>query len=81
MPVLPGRARLVTVDSMTVQETELAGEAATQVVCWRFQQLRSVGFGLTDATIIASDTRVDLHAAADLVQRGCPTRLVLEILL
>ncbi len=48
---------------------------------WRFSQLARSGYGIEDAITLAVHTDVDLHAAADLVARGCPPALALRILL
>jgi len=42
--------------------------------------LRSAGFSPALAGRAAADERLDLHAAIELVERGCPPRLALRIL-
>ena len=44
---------------------------------WRTEQLRRVGLPLRLAETFAD--LVDWHAIAELVERGCPPRLALEI--
>lgn len=67
---------------MTVAELISQDEGeATAVLEWRFAQLRKSGYGIEDAVMIAADTDVDLHRAADLVARGCPPALARRILL
>ena len=67
---------------MTAAQFEtLDAPAAEQVLCWRFEQLVVVGFSAGDAAILASHVEVDLHHAADLVNRGCPHGTALRILL
>ncbi len=67
---------------MTIAEfTSLDEQEATAVLEWRFSQLARSGYGIEDAITLAVHTDVDLHAAADLVARGCPPALALRILL
>jgi hypothetical protein len=67
---------------MTVAELISGDEGeATAVLEWRFSQLRKSGYGIEDAVVIAASTDVDLHYAADLVVRGCPPPLAVQILL
>ena len=51
-----------------------------QVVEWRRSQLSRAGFPAALAARAANDLRLDLHAAIELVERGCPPRLALRIL-
>jgi hypothetical protein len=46
---------------------------------WRFEQLVALGFPPWLADLIAY--RVDWHDIAALVERGCPPRLALDIVL
>ena len=67
---------------MTVAEIEnLVDEEGADVLRWRFSQLARSGYGLADAITLAMRSDVDLHRATDLLARGCPPRLALEILL
>ena len=67
---------------MTVAELiSLDGEEQTAVLEWRFSQLAKSGYGTEDAMVLATHTDVDLHLASDLVARGCPPALALQILL
>jgi len=50
------------------------------VVCWRREQLTDSGFGLPLAAEVARDTRYDLHALIELVERGCDPELAVRIL-
>jgi hypothetical protein len=50
------------------------------VAAWRRDQLVAVGFALTVAARLARDSRYDLHALIDLVERGCPLDLAVRIL-
>ena len=57
-----------------------AGEEET-VRCWRLEELLRAGYDEEDATEIAFHLDVDLHDAADLVRRGCPSGLAVQIVL
>jgi hypothetical protein len=50
------------------------------VVRWRREQLTDTGFGLPLAAEVAKDTRYDLHALIELVERGCRPELAVRIL-
>jgi hypothetical protein len=50
------------------------------VVAWRRDQLVAAGFALPIAAALARDSRYDLHALIDLVERGCPPDLAVRIL-
>jgi hypothetical protein len=50
------------------------------VVRWRREQLTDTGFGLPLAAEVARDTRYDLHALIELVERGCRPELAVRIL-
>ncbi len=54
-------------------------QSSEQVVAWRVQRLRRAGFPPALAVNLAVDRRFDLHALLDLVERGCPPLLALEI--
>ena len=53
----------------------------TAVLRWRFGQLARNGYALDDAIVIACHPEVDLHAAMELVARGCPPKTAVRILL
>jgi hypothetical protein len=50
------------------------------VVGWRREQLVETGFPLPLADRLARDSRYDLHAVIELVERGCPPELAVRIL-
>jgi len=50
------------------------------VVRWRLDELVRAGYSRRSARLIACRTDIDLHAAADLVRRGCPVETALKIL-
>ncbi len=54
--------------------------AAHGIVRWRSEQLRRSGFPSPIAARLANDTRYDLHALIEFVERGCPPDLALRIL-
>jgi hypothetical protein len=47
---------------------------------WRREQLAAAGVPLPLAALLASETRYDLHALIDLVERGCEPELAVRIL-
>ena len=51
-----------------------------RVLHWRAEELERAGFSREDVLRLALDPHVDLHAALDLVQRGCPHDVALRIL-
>jgi hypothetical protein len=59
---------------LTLQYADLASER------WRREQLTQSGFALPVAVQLARDSRYDLHALIELVERGCPPALAVRIL-
>jgi hypothetical protein len=57
------------------QETE-----RERVVSWRLEELERAGYHPQAAWELAERTDVDLHAASDLLRRGCPPDTALRIL-
>jgi hypothetical protein len=55
-------------------------ERQPEVVGWRRDQLTDAGFESAVAESLAGDTRYDLHALIELVERGCPPPLAVRIL-
>jgi hypothetical protein len=51
------------------------------VESWRAEQLEIAGYAAQAANELALRHDVDLHVAVDLVRRGCPAELALQILL
>ena len=66
---------MVTAD---VAQREAAFE---EILDWRFEQLRRVGYDREEAQLVARRFDVDLHQAVDLLRSGCPSELALLILL
>ena len=61
--------------------TKTASERASQEAQrWRREQLVDSGFPPPVAARLAEDTRYDLHALIELVERGCPSQLAERIL-
>ena len=58
-----------------IVETELE-----RVERWRAHELERAGYEPEDALELAARLDVDLHAAVDLLERGCPPQLAVEIL-
>jgi len=48
---------------------------------WRQDELQRAGYGPESALVLAASHDVDLHVAVDLLKRGCPVDLALQILL
>jgi len=48
---------------------------------WRTDELVRVGYEPETAALLAAEPGVDLHAAIDLVERGCPPDIAARILL
>jgi hypothetical protein len=51
-----------------------------RVLAWRIERLREVGCSDGLAGTLARDSRYDLHALLELVDRGCPVELAARIL-
>lgn len=52
-----------------------------RVEAWRLEMLLAAGWAEFRAVLVAERFDVDLHAACELVERGCEQRLALRILL
>jgi hypothetical protein len=48
---------------------------------WRLESLARAGYDPESAAVIAASHDVDLHLAVDLLRRGCPLDVALQILL
>jgi hypothetical protein len=53
---------------------------ALRLASWRCRQLVRAGFTMRVAARLSSDPRYDLHALIELVERGCPPELAVQIL-
>jgi hypothetical protein len=54
---------------------------ALLVESWRFESLQRAGYDAESATVLAMSHEIDLHQAIDLLERGCPVDLALQILI
>ena len=66
---------------MTVAALQLARATEDEVVAWRREQLTRAGCRRFEAEVLARELKVDLHDAVELLQRGCPSEIALNILL
>jgi N12 class adenine-specific DNA methylase len=66
---------------MTTAELRKTRVSDEEVVAWRVEQLMRAGSDQACAVILARRGHVDLHEAVDLLERGCPPKVALEILL
>jgi hypothetical protein len=55
--------------------------AFEEILDWRFEQLRRVGYDRDQALVVSRRLDVDLHQAVDLIRYGCSCELALLILL
>lgn len=62
------------------QPARIALDEAERVLLWRITRLVEAGYCAEGAVELAC-AAVDLHAAVDLLQRGCSADLALRILL
>ena len=58
---------------------EPATERRAQVVTWRRDRLATVGVPPSQAARLARDSRCDVHALIELIERGCPIDLAVRI--
>jgi hypothetical protein len=66
---------------MSPQQRALGPPAPSHaIVVWRRGRLLEAGFVPVLAAELAEDSRVDLHAVFDLIDRGCPPDLAARIL-
>jgi hypothetical protein len=65
---------------MTAAETETY-EVTEMIEAWRAEALERAGYGAAAAAEISVRHDIDLHFATDLVERGCPADVALQILL
>ena len=75
-------ARAADVGRMATQlQTRLPLGEADLVLEWRFDELLRAGCSELIANLLAASPEVDLHAALDLLGRGCPDEIAARILL
>jgi hypothetical protein len=66
---------------MTAAELQTPSTELTQVERWRADELERAGYDARAAAEIAARHDIDLHRAVDMLRRGCPPELALQILL
>jgi hypothetical protein len=67
---------------MSAAELELLYRSEIErVENWRHEALERAGYDGESALVLAASHDVDLHAAVDLLRRGCSVDLALQILL
>jgi hypothetical protein len=67
---------------MTAAEAGVQVETEIErIEAWRAEELQRAGYDASSADKLAVRHDVDLHFAADLLERGCSVELALEILL
>ncbi len=54
---------------------------AERVSRWRAEELERAGYELSAAAVLAASSGVDLHFAVELLDRGCPQDVAMQILL
>ena len=67
-------------ERMTAVE-DIVETEAERVERWRATELMRAGYDPVGAVELAARLDVDLHTAIDLLGRGCPAELALQILL
>jgi len=58
-----------------------AGSAEDTVRRWRLEELVRAGYEPWDALVLSRRLEIDLHAAIQLVQHGCPSATAVRILI
>jgi hypothetical protein len=68
--------------AMTAAEAGLELDSELErIEGWRAEELKRAGYERRAAAELAARHDVDLHLAVDLVRRGCPQSVALQILL
>ncbi len=65
---------------MTAAQLEITDETEL-IESWRVEALERAGYLPSEAAELAVRHDIDLHRAVDLMMRGCPSHLALQILL
>lgn len=68
-------------NQMPTAETNVRPTEQELVERWRAEELERAGYPPAAAAELAVRMDVDLHRAAELLQRGCTTELALQILI
>jgi hypothetical protein len=61
-------------------EPTVLDDRVAELYSWRVEQLARAGYSAANADALADDDTVDLHLACDLLERGCPERTAVLIL-
>ena len=67
-------------DTVTAAETVVFDTEQERVERWRAEELERAGYHPDTAAELAARADVDLHRAIQLLERGCPLEVALEIL-
>jgi len=67
--------------SVSTLERLPSGNEDLAILAWRLTVLERAGYDRETACALAESRDVDLHVAADLLERGCPRDTALRILL
>jgi hypothetical protein len=70
-----------TKSHMEAVETPVGRDEGELVLAWRIEALLAAGYPDGLAFQLAATPEVDLHAARELIARGCPTETAARILL
>ena len=74
--------QIAPMSEISLTEIEIVVDAEDErVVSWRAEELIRAGYDELDALELAFERQVDLHRAIDLLQRGCPPKTAVRILL
>ena len=66
---------------MSATDVQLPAETELdRVERWRAEELERAGYEPSDAAVLATCSEVDLHRAIELLARGCPRDLAVQIL-
>ena len=65
---------------MPTAESPVVSSEQELVERWRAQELERGGYDPEAAAELAARLDVDLHAAVELIQKGCPPEVALQIL-
>jgi len=78
VPGLPADSDLAMT---TAPFSRLDTEEATQILRWRLRTLAAAGYELDDAAVLTSHVQIELQAAVELIERGCPSGTAVRILI
>lgn len=67
---------MTAAELQVVRETEI-----DRVESWRAEELIRAGYNPSDAIALAARHDIDLHEAVELLDKGCPIELAIDILI